>query len=60
MVITGLAPPDTAISSDMSPGGFWPTSQRRNSSGSETVADSPIVCRPGLKRRSRARPSASR
>ena len=38
----------------------WPTSQRRSSSGSATVADSPIACRPGTMARSRARPSDSR
>ncbi len=42
MEMSGLAPPATVISPAISPGGFWPTSQRRNSSGSATVADRPI------------------
>ena len=58
--MSGLAPPATVIRSAMSPGGFWPTSQRRSSSGSATVADRPIACRPGTKLRSRASPSDSR
>ena len=47
MEISGLAPPATVIRSAMSPGGFWPTSQRRSSSGSATVADRPIACSAG-------------
>jgi len=36
------------------------TSQRRNSSGSATVADRPMVCTAGANLRSRANPSAKR
>ena len=41
--MSGLAPPSTTITSDMAPGGFCDTSQRRSSSGSATVADRPII-----------------
>ncbi len=58
--MSGLAPPSTVIRSASAPGGFCGTSQRRSASGSATVADRPIACRPGQKRRNRASPSDSR
>ena len=60
MEISGLAPPSTLMISAIAPGSCCDTSQRHRASGSATVAESPMVCRPGARRRRRARPSDSR
>ena len=61
MVTFGSAPPSaTTRSARLVPPSGCGTRKRQRSSGSATVADRPVIAKPGASRHSRARPSDSR